>query len=44
MTEHCLFPNFLSAQNMVQVIEGKIIWKWSQGNKNYFELVGGLSY
>ena len=36
--------DFLRAQNMVWVIEGKISHKWSEGNKNYFELVGGLSY
>ena len=25
------FPNFLRAQNMVRVIEGKIIWKLAWG-------------
>ena len=40
MTEHCPFPNFLSAQNMVQVIEGKIIWKWSQGKQKLLRVSG----
>ena len=45
------FPDFLRAQNMVQVIEGKIIIIENdlKGNENRFELVGvriieGLSY
>ena len=36
------FPDFLRAQNMVQVIEGKIIIIGNdlKGNENRFELVG----
>ena len=37
------FPDFLKAQNMVRVIEGKIII-YLGGNKHYFELAGGSSY
>ena len=39
------FSDFLSAQNMVRVIEGKFISAVyrndPRGNKNYFELTGG---
>ena len=39
------FSDFLSAQNMVRVIEGKFISAVYRndlrGNKNYFELTGG---
>ena len=38
------FPDFLSTQNRVRVIEGEFIWKDLRGNKNYFELAGGSSY
>ena len=38
------FPDFLSAQNMVRVSEGKLYKNDLRGNKNYFELVGGSSY
>ena len=38
------FPDFLSTQNRVRVIEGEFIWKDLRGNKNYFELAGGPSY
>ena len=38
------FPDFLSAQNRVRVIEGEFIWKDLRGNINYFELAGGSSY
>ena len=36
------FPDFLTAQNMVRVIEGKIIIIENdlRGNKNWFELAG----
>ena len=37
------FPDFLSTQNRVRVIEGEFIWKDLRGNKNYFELAGGSS-
>ena len=37
------FPDFLKAQNMVRVIEGKIIIYLGE-NKHYFELAGGSSY
>ena len=37
------FSDFLRAQNMVWVIEGKIIQKWSERKQNYFELGGGSS-
>ena len=37
------FPDFLKAQNMIRVIEGKIII-YLGGNKHYFELAGGSSY
>ena len=37
----CYFP----VQNMVRVIKGKIISKWSEGKqKLFFELAGGSSY
>ena len=36
-------PDFLKAQNMVRVIEGKIIIYLGE-NKHYFELAGGSSY
>ena len=29
------FPDFLRAQNIVQVFEGKIIWKWSEGRQKF---------
>ena len=32
------FPDFLRAQNMVRVIEGKIIENGLRGNENWFEL------
>ena len=40
------FPAFLSAQNMVRSIGGKIVyWKHDlRENKNYFELAGGSGY
>ena len=38
------FPDFLMAQNMVRVSEGKLYKNDLRGNKNYFELVGGSSY
>ena len=35
------FPDFLRAQNMVQVIEGKIIIENDlRGNENWFQLTG----
>ena len=34
------FPDFLSAGNMVRVIEGKFIWKWSEGKQNLFRVSG----
>ena len=41
----CFFPDFLRAQNMVRVMEGKILYRNDlKGNKNYFELAGGWSY
>ena len=40
---NCFFPDFLSAQNMVRVIEGKIIINDLRGNKNCFELAEGSS-
>ena len=40
-TVHCFFfPDFLSARNMVRVIEGKFIWKWSEGKQNLFRVSG----
>ena len=38
------FPDFLRAQNMVRVSEGKLSKNALRGNKNYFELVGGSGY
>ena len=39
------FSNLPLAKNMVQVIEGKINYRNDlKGNKNYFQLLGGLSY
>ena len=38
------FPDFLRAQNMVRVSEGKLYKNDLRGNKNYFESVGGSSY
>ena len=38
------FPDLSRADNMVQVIEGKIVQKRAEGKQNYFELEGGLSY
>ena len=38
------FPDFLRAQNMVRVSEGKLYKNDLRGNKNCFELVGGSSY
>ena len=38
------FPDFSRAYNMVRVIEGKIVYKWSEGEKNYFESAEGSSY
>ena len=38
------FPDFLRAQNMFRVIEGKLYRNDLRGNKNYFELAGGSSY
>ena len=43
-TVYFFFPDFLSTQNRVRVIEGEFIWKDLRGNKNYFELAGGSSY
>ena len=34
------FADFLSAQKMVRVIAGKIIWKWSEGQQKFL-LVSG---
>ena len=31
---------FLSAQNMVRVIEGKMIWKWSEGKQKLLRVSG----
>ena len=45
MPVRCFLPTiFLRAQNMVRVIEGKIIYKLSERKQNYFELAGGSSY
>ena len=38
------FPDFLRAQNMFRVIEGKLYRNDLRGNKNYFELARGSSY
>ena len=39
------FPDFLRAQNMVRVTEGKVTYiEMIWGEKNYFELAGGSSY
>ena len=43
MTAHCFFPGFLSAQNIVQVIEGKIIWKWSEGKQKFLPTEGKIT-
>ena len=32
------FPNFLSAQNITQVFECKIIWKWSEGRQKFLRV------
>ena len=31
------FPNFLRAQNMVRVIEGKIYGKWPEGKRKLYD-------
>ena len=36
------FPDFLRAQNMVRVIEGKIIWKWSEGKQKLLRVSGSF--
>ena len=41
---HSFSPDFLRAQNMVRVIEGKIYRNDLRGDKNYFELAGVSSY
>ena len=43
MTAHYFFPGFLSAQNIVQVIEGKIIWKWSEGKQKFLPTEGKIT-
>lgn len=43
MTAHYFFPGFLSAQNIVQVIEGKIIWKWSEGKQKFLPTGGKIT-
>ena len=40
---NCFFPDFLSAQNMVRVIEGKIVINDLRGHKSNFELAEGSS-
>ena len=38
------FPDLLSAQNMVRIIGGKIVyWKWSEGKQKLLWVSGGLS-
>ena len=41
---HGLFLDLSRAYNMVRVIEGKIVQNELKGNKDYFELAGGLNY
>ena len=37
---HCFFQDFLSTQNMVRIIEGKIIEKWSEGKRKWLRVSG----
>ena len=37
---HCFFPDFISMENMVWVIEGKFILKWSEGKQKLFQVSG----
>ena len=39
---HCYFPDFFSAQNMVRVIEGKIIQKWSERKQKLLQVSGSF--
>ena len=41
---HGFLPDSSRVYNMARVIEGKIVWKWSERKKNYFEFAGGSSY
>ena len=43
MTAHYFFTGYLSAQNIVQVIEGKIIWKWSEGKQKFLPTEGKIT-
>ena len=36
----CFFPDFLRAQNVVWVIKGKIILKWSEGKQKLLRVTG----
>ena len=40
--QHTVFSRFLRAQNMVRVIEGKIIWKWSEGKQKLLQVSGSF--
>ena len=39
-TVHCFFPDFLSTQNRVRVIEGEFIWKDLRGKKKLLRVSG----
>ena len=39
-----LFPDFLRAQNMVRVMEGKLYRKWPEGKRKLVRVSGSSSY
>ena len=41
---HGFFPDLSLAYNMVRVVEGKIVWKCSEGKQKLLRVSAGSSY